>query len=74
MKDGTHNAGIDFVALGEERCFCVIEGPGARLPVDFHRSLKYVTNLASCQDEEICIAFTTVEIRRFHVLTLVGGR
>jgi hypothetical protein len=27
---------------------------------------EYVTNLPSCQDEEICIAFTIDENRRLH--------
>jgi hypothetical protein len=39
----------------------------------FYSKVKYVTNLASCQDEEICIAFTTVEIRRFHALSRKAG-
>ena len=34
----------------------------ARPRLDFHRRWNYVTNLSSCQDEEICTAFTIDEI------------
>jgi hypothetical protein len=38
------------------------------------QKFEYVTNLASCQDEEICIAFTTVQIRRLCSLTARNRR
>jgi hypothetical protein len=37
-----------------------------RASLDCQRMYEYVTNLPSCQDEEICIAFTIDENRRLH--------
>jgi hypothetical protein len=44
------------------------------IAVQSSRGFEYVTNLASCQDEEICIAFTTVQIRRLCSLTARNRR